>query len=81
MPLLVQNLGDYAYQLRAIDETAVLVLVGNKADLLDERQISDADLAAVAETFTAPFLLTSALTSTHVAAAFHHLAEAIERPL
>ncbi len=77
----LDTLTDYAYQLRAIDETAVLVLVGNKADLLDERQISDADLAAVAETFTAPFLLTSALTGTHVAAAFHHLAEAIERPL
>ena len=64
-----------------MDATAVLVLIGNKADLLDERQISDEALAATAETFAAPYLLTSALTGQHVEAAFHHLAEAIERPL
>ena len=72
------TLTDYAQQLRAMDETAVLILVGNKADLLDERQISDEALATVAETFAAPYLLTSALTGHHVEDAFYHLAEAIE---
>jgi len=75
------TLTDYAQQLKALDETAVLVLVGNKADLLDERQISDETLAAAAEAFAAPYLLTSALTGHHVETAFHHLAEAIEKPL
>lgn len=75
------TLTDYAQQLRELDETAVLVLVGNKADLLDERQISDDALAAAAAAFAAPYLLTSALTGTHVQTAFQHLAEAIEKPL
>lgn len=73
------TLTDYAQQLRELDETAVLVLVGNKADLLEERQISDDALAAAAEAFAAPYLLTSALTGHHVEAAFHHLATAIEK--
>lgn len=75
----LDTLTDYAQQLRELDETAVLVLVGNKADLHDERQISDDALAAAAETFAAPYLLTSALTGHHVEDAFHHLAEAIEK--
>ncbi|MBK8903401.1 MAG: GTP-binding protein [Anaerolineaceae bacterium] len=75
------TLTDYAQQLKAMDETAVLVLVANKADLVAERQISEAALAEMAETFTAPYLLTSALTGSHVEAAFHHLANAIEKPL
>ncbi len=64
-----------------MDATAVLVLVGNKADLLDERQISDEALAAAADAFAAPYLLTSALTGQHVETAFQHLANAIEKPL
>lgn len=77
----LDTLTDYAQQLKALDETAVLVLVGNKADLLDERQISDEALAAAAAAFAAPYLLTSALTGQHVEAAFQHLADAIEKPL
>ena len=69
----------YANQLRDLQETAVLVFVGNKVDLVAERQISDEALTQVAQTFAAPWLLTSALTGSNVENAFHHLAEAIEQ--
>ena len=68
----------YASQLRAVHETAVLVFIGNKADLVDEQEISVDELAAIAQTFSASFLLTSALSGSNVAAAFDCLAQQIE---
>ena len=70
----------YAHQLRTINETAVLIFIGNKADLIEERQINDDDFARVAQEFDAPCLLTSALTGSNVENAFHCLAEKIEAP-
>ena len=70
----------YARQLRAINETAALLFIGNKVDLVEERKISDEALAQVAQTFAAPILLTSALTGSNVEYAFHCLAETIEAP-
>ena len=72
------KLAYYAQQLRQIDETAVLVFIGNKADLETERKISEADLTSLAQAYAAPFLLTSALTGRNVENAFHSLANAIE---
>lgn len=68
----------YAQQLRAIHETAVLVFVGNKADLVEERKISDAQLAQAAAAFGAGHILTSALNGRNVEDAFRCLAEMIE---
>lgn len=68
----------YSHQLREINETAVLLFIGNKADLVDERKISDEELSQVAQTFAAPYLLTSALTGSNVEDAFCCLAEKIE---
>lgn len=74
------KVADYARLLREMDETAVLVLVGNKADLVAEQQIGENALAQLAQDFAAPFLLTSALTGSNVEAAFLRLAAAIEKP-
>ncbi len=71
-------LADYSRQMRATNEAAVLLFIGNKVDLVEERKISDEALSQVAQSFGAPYLLTSALTGSNVEAAFHRLAEKIE---
>lgn len=78
-PETLNTLTNYAHLLKKMDETAVLVVVGNKADLVAERAIHEEALTQVADYFTAPLLLTSALTGSNVEAAFHHLAEEIEK--
>lgn len=74
----VDALTYYAKQLRAINEAAVLIFIGNKADLIEEREISDETLAQVSHEFGARHLLTSALTGRNVETAFHCLADLIE---
>lgn len=68
----------YAQQLRALQETAVLIFIGNKADLVEEQEISPDDLAEIAHTFAAQFLLTSALVGSNVEESFNLLAQQIE---
>ena len=68
----------YAQQLRAINESAVLIFIGNKVDLVEEQEISPDDLAEIAQTFEAPLLLTSALLGSNVEEAFNCLAQKIE---
>ena len=77
-PETLEALAYYAKQLRAINETAVLVFVGNKADLVEERKISEADLSQASHDFGAQCLLTSALTGSNVEDAFHCLVQMIE---
>jgi small GTP-binding protein len=68
----------YAQQLRALNETAVLIFIGNKADLVEEQEISPDDLAGIAQAYAAQCLLTSALTGSNVEDAFSCLAQQIE---
>lgn len=77
-PETLDALTYYSRQLRAINAKAVLLFIGNKADLVDERKISEEALSQVAETFAASFLFTSALTGQNVEDAFQCLAEKIE---
>ena len=53
------------------------VFVGNKCDLVEERQISDEELEAMAEEFSAPHLLSSAKTGENVETMFKMLGERV----
>lgn len=65
----------YVTQLRSINPEAQIVLVANKADLADDRMISDADMENVcADIRDCYWLLTSAKTSQNVEEAFIKLA-------
>jgi small GTP-binding protein len=66
---------DYAGQVRRVNAQVPLFLLANKADLDEQRVISDELLAACSRDLGAPFLLTSAKTGDNVEAAFTRLAE------
>ena len=67
----------YARQVRALNAKVPLIFVGNKADLKQERVISDAQLKTLCEKLGGPYLLTSAKTGMHVEDAFKLLADQI----
>lgn len=69
------TLARYVHDLEAISPGAAVVLVANKADLDAQRELSDATLAALADQFAAPLLLTSAKSGRNVAEAFTLLAD------
>lgn len=60
----------YARQIKEVNPQAQLVLLGNKADLTDERAITDEQLGGVSAEIDAPILLTSAKSGENVDAAF-----------
>jgi len=68
----------YAAQLRAVNAKTALVFVANKADLRDQRAISEDDLQSISSVLGGPYLLTSAKTDQRVEEAFRLLAERIE---
>lgn len=68
----------YIDQLRSFNPNAAIVLAGNKADLTDQRAISDDDLAALSSDHAILHLLTSAKTGANVEAAFDALATGLE---
>jgi small GTP-binding protein len=67
-------LTDYANQLRSLNGNAELVILANKADLTEERLLSDEFLVDLGRKLQAPVRLTSALTGLNVADAFSDLA-------
>jgi len=70
----------YAHQMRALNPHLPLVLVGNKADLIAERTISDADMQSVCNSLGSErYFLTSAKTGAEVETVFTYLAELIEK--
>lgn len=71
-------LNKYAEEIKHMIPQAPFVLIGNKADLLDSRSISPADLDAISQQLKAPFLLTSAKSGDNVETAFALLADHIE---
>lgn len=68
----------YVDQIRAVKLDIPLIFLGNKADLKEERAISEEELQLAAETFQSLYLLTSAKTGENVEQAFQRLAEKIE---
>jgi small GTP-binding protein len=68
----------YVDQIQAVGLSIPLVFVGNKVDLPESRAISEAELAAIAQEFGAPYFVSSAKTGENVATVFERLAEQIE---
>jgi len=58
-----------------------IVLVGNKSDLADERQVSFKEASDLARTFGAPFLTTSAKTRLNVDESFFELVREVRKDL
>jgi small GTP-binding protein len=72
-PETLKNLHAWSNDIKSlIGETPGLIL-GNKHDLESERQVSDAEIQAIAAELGLPFVLTSALTGENVDEAFKEL--------
>lgn len=68
---------DSADQLRQFNPNTKIVLVANKSDLADERDITDEQLAVVCRELESPLLHTSAKTGEQVDIAFRLLSDLI----
>ncbi len=75
----LECLSSYAQQMHISNSSAPLVIVGNKIDLLDGREITDTDLNSVSRKINASYLLTSAKTGENVEECMRFLADLIER--
>ena len=65
---------EYAGQLQTIQPKAHVIIVANKADLTEQREISETDLRNLATILEAPLFITSAKTGEQVEEAFFTLA-------
>ncbi len=79
-PATLDSLERYAQRLRTIHPGVPVILLGNKNDLVDARQVTDEELEAVARRLTATWTTTSAKNGENVEQAFidlttHILAE------
>ncbi len=73
----LDSLAQYAQQMFRVQPRAPLLLVGNKKDLHDAREIEEADLAQTGEKLGIPWFTTSAKTGENVEWAFRKLAECL----
>jgi len=72
------NTSDYWIpELHKVADAVPLVFVGNKCDLLEQRQVTENDLKAMAERFGAPSFVASAKTGENVEALFTKLGELV----
>ncbi len=77
-PQTVRSIDQYAEQMLSANPAAKIIIVGNKADLVDEIQVSKEDLQAVSQSLSScPVYLTSAKSGINVSDAFKSLAENI----
>lgn len=72
-PATLDNLYRYVQELHTANPEACLLVVGNKADLVGQWQLVEAQIQAVAADLAASYYLTSAKTGEHVEEAFRHL--------
>jgi len=72
-PETLDGLRSYADDLLSVSGDAQFVVVANKIDLIEQQQITPADVEAVAELWDVPFFLTSAKTGEDVQRLFRHL--------
>ena len=73
----VEVLNPYAKRLREVNPHISLIMAGNKADLVDQRQIGDVDLEQLAKALDTTWFITSAKTGAGVEQAFEILAKRI----
>ncbi|MDM8526812.1 Rab family GTPase [Anaerolineales bacterium HSG24] len=76
-PETTQALERYAQDFWSINANAPLVVVGNKADLVDERRVSDEELAVAAKKCQANYFVSSAKTGKDVETLFEALGQKI----
>ena len=67
----------YVHALAQVSEHAKVVLLANKADLVDTRVTTDEQLSAMSQELAAPMLVTSARTGYQVEVAFRSLADSL----
>ncbi len=67
----------YAQDFWHVNPQTPLVVVGNKVDLVDQRRISDEELAIFAQTLSAPWYTSSAKTGVNVETCFMTLGKLI----
>lgn len=72
-PETLASIDFYVQALRELSPAAELVVAANKADLMEQRSVSDAEMAAVSDEYGAPFFLTSAKTGERVEEMFYQL--------
>jgi small GTP-binding protein len=68
---------EYASQLHAIQPNAHIIVVANKCDLTEQREISQTDLGNLADKLKAPIFVTSAKTGEQVEDAFFTMASKV----
>ncbi len=73
-PETMQSLRKYARRLADVRPGAPVILIGNKKDLTEIRQVADDDLASLARELQADWLTTSAKSGDNVEEAFARLA-------
>ena len=73
----LRDLADWIASAFRLAGTVPMLVLGNKADRRDEREVSESDLRAFAESHASPYLFTSARTGENVESAFQTLAQAI----
>ncbi len=71
----LDNLQTYVADLKQASPKTQIILAANKCDLVEARQITAAQLEAVAAALQVSFYLTSAKTGDAVETAFHHLGQ------
>lgn len=76
-PSTLENLRSYLRDLNSISPYARIVLAGNKSDLLDQRQLTVAQVEAFASEHRFPWYLTSARSGDEVETVFRHLGRAL----
>ena len=69
----LSGVAKYAKGFLATNPKARLVIAANKVDLVEERRMTDDELAAVSSAIDAPFFLTSAKTGEQVESMFQQL--------
>ena len=67
----------YAVQLHAIQPKARIILIANKCDLTEQREVSETDLQKLGTKLGAPLFITSAKTGEQVEEAFFNLASSV----
>jgi small GTP-binding protein len=72
-----ENLPEWIKDFEAMCGKVPIVLLGNKADLLDSAQFGESELSALAARYSAKAYLTSAKTGANVERSFNELARAI----
>lgn len=74
-PETLESMSGYVQDLLSINPNALFAIAGNKQDLRDQRQISDEQIAEMANRLDAPHYLTSAKTGQDVDTLFRQLGE------